>query len=69
MIALTVALFGFLLIISPAILAILAGVEDDNDLVRWLMNQSLENIVVIRAMMLSGSGLMWVGALLYYLPS
>lgn len=69
MIALALAIFGFLLIVSPMVLAALAGVEDENDFIQWLINQSLENIVVIRAMMLSGSGFIWAGVVVYYLPS
>lgn len=69
MIALALALFGLLLILSPVILAMLAGVEDENDLVRWIMDQSLENIVIIRMMMISGSGFIWAGVVICYLPS
>lgn len=69
MIALSLAIFGALLILTPMILAMLAGVEDENDLINWLVSQSFENIFVIRAMMLSGSGFIWAGVVIFYLPS
>lgn len=60
---------GALSILSPAILMLIEGVEGDDDLVAWLMSKPLEFIVALRAMTISGVGLIFAGATLYYLPS
>ena len=61
--------FGFLLIMTPSIMALLDGVQEEDDIVRWLMGQPIEKIIALKALIDSGAGLLIVGALIYYLPS
>lgn len=60
---------GVLLLLSPAILLAMDGVDGDDDLVSWLMSKPLEFIVTLRAMTISGVGLIFAGAIIFYLPS
>ena len=68
MIGVLVCIFGIMLVLTPAVMAAMAGVETEDDLIRWMMNQPLQFMIAARAMMISGVGLIIAGAAIYYLP-
>lgn len=60
---------GLLFIVTPGFMALMAGAQTEDDLIRWLSSQPLQFIIGVRVMMISGVGLLGVGAAFQYLPS
>jgi len=66
--AITLALstFGLILVYTPAAMAFLAGARSEEDLIQWLMSKPLEFIEALRAMQLSGQGVLLMSLAISY---
>ena len=57
-------LFGILLLLTPVILMLRDGVESEADVIHWILQQPLQNILMLQAMVTSGAWLVRSGVLM-----
>lgn len=65
--ALYFVFFGFLLILTPVIIAYLNNVGDDGDLVNMLVNMPLDKIALFQFLGKSGFMFLGIGGVMYYM--
>lgn len=56
------------MMLTVPIMAIMEGIEDEKDLVSWLMSKPLEFIINTQIMIKGGFGLIIVGVALWFMP-
>ena len=64
-----ISLLGAVLLLTPVIMAINDGVRDDDDFQSWIIGLPLQKIIMIRAAVFSGLGLLIAGGAMNYLPN
>jgi hypothetical protein len=61
------AFFGVLLVLTPIVQMIRAGVRSDSDMIQWIMSKPLGFHTMVRASILSGIGFIFLGVVLFYI--
>lgn len=61
-------ILGIILIFTIPILAVMDGVESQQDLIQWYMNKPLEFLAMVKPMIFSGIGLVVAGLAVIYMP-
>ena len=59
-----VLIFGIVVLLTPAVRMAMDGVEDEDGVDRWMANQSLDNLLLIKAMVVSGLVAILLGVIL-----
>lgn len=60
-------IFGVILVMTPAVIAIMDGVRDDMDIISWISSKPMDFIYKAQNMMLGGVGLILTGLCMRYL--
>lgn len=59
----TLILIGLTLIVTPGVLALRRGVEDDADMIAWIMEQTPQRLFLLGLMISTGTWLLLTGLL------